>query len=341
MDTPEWGRIPRSYQVTPVGPFHVRRPADPMEATPGAGAAPRVREPVGPWMVTLTRRVAPRHGNRRAAPVVGRPCRSAVALRSSSRHSRSSSRSSRRHVPAARSPVPIATGPLLTVESRGGECFAAPCGSTIVVERDGRVHSAAKPPNDLGQVPLDQLAVLDAAIKTTDFAILKSRPFTGQCPTAYDGQEFVFEFGAPGGPQRLATCEVEVDYGSPLFVFATAPAPSSRCPSLDPPIPKPDDGYVIRRTTMSMSGRMLPYARSRAKLTQRELAQKSGIPQETIARIERGRVDPRTGTLDRLLEGVRVRAGGRTTTGDRHRPDADPRTPAADALGAAGPGACR
>jgi transcriptional regulator with XRE-family HTH domain len=54
---------------------------------------------------------------------------------------------------------------------------------------------------------------------------------------------------------------------------------------------------------MSMSGRMLRYARSRAKLTQRELAHKTGIPQETIARIERGRVDPRIGTLDRLLEG--------------------------------------
>ena len=53
---------------------------------------------------------------------------------------------------------------------------------------------------------------------------------------------------------------------------------------------------------MSMAGRMLRYARSRAKLTQRELAAKSGVPQETIARIERGRADPRLGTLDLLLE---------------------------------------
>jgi len=54
---------------------------------------------------------------------------------------------------------------------------------------------------------------------------------------------------------------------------------------------------------MSMAGRVLRYARSRAKLTQRELAARTGIPQETIARIERGRVDPRLTTLDRLLEG--------------------------------------
>jgi transcriptional regulator with XRE-family HTH domain len=52
---------------------------------------------------------------------------------------------------------------------------------------------------------------------------------------------------------------------------------------------------------MSMAGRMVRYARRRAGLTQRELAAKAGIPQETIARIEKGRVDPRVGTLDRLL----------------------------------------
>ena len=53
---------------------------------------------------------------------------------------------------------------------------------------------------------------------------------------------------------------------------------------------------------MSMAGRMVRNARHRANLTQRQLSAKAGIPQETIARIERGRVDPRVGTLDRLLE---------------------------------------
>ncbi len=53
---------------------------------------------------------------------------------------------------------------------------------------------------------------------------------------------------------------------------------------------------------MSMAGRMVREARGRAGLTQRQLSAKSGIPQETIARIERGRSDPRVNTLDRLLE---------------------------------------
>ncbi|MBA2701982.1 MAG: helix-turn-helix transcriptional regulator [Chloroflexi bacterium] len=54
---------------------------------------------------------------------------------------------------------------------------------------------------------------------------------------------------------------------------------------------------------MPIAARMLRHARSRANLTQRELAAKTGIAQETIARIERGRADPRVATLDRLLEG--------------------------------------
>jgi len=116
----------------------------------------------------------------------------------------------------------VGGGPLLTVETRGGQCVSAPCGSTVIVERDGSVHAAAKPPNALGTIPPDQLTALVAAIKATDFEALKSHAFTGQCPTAFDGQEFIFEFSAPTGTQRIATCEVGVDYGSPLFVAVSA-----------------------------------------------------------------------------------------------------------------------
>jgi hypothetical protein len=128
-------------------------------------------------------------------------------------------------------PLPLATGPVLTVETRGGMC-ADPCGTTIIIERDGRVHQAAKPPNDLGTVPPATLAALDAAVRTTDFTDLKSHSFTGQCPTAYDGQEIVFKFGTLGGLQTIATCEVAVDFGSPLFVaVSTALGPFVSLPT--------------------------------------------------------------------------------------------------------------
>jgi transcriptional regulator with XRE-family HTH domain len=50
------------------------------------------------------------------------------------------------------------------------------------------------------------------------------------------------------------------------------------------------------------AGRVLRQARRRAGLTQRQLAEKAGVPQSAIARIESRAVIPRVDTLDRLLE---------------------------------------
>jgi hypothetical protein len=121
-------------------------------------------------------------------------------------------------VPACAGPIATGAAPLVTVEVRGGLCAGGPCGSTVVLERDGRVHQAAKPPNDLGTVPPELLRTLETLIRTTDFAAIKSRLFTGECPTAFDGQEIVYTFAVPGGNERIATCEVAVDFGLPLFV---------------------------------------------------------------------------------------------------------------------------
>jgi len=123
--------------------------------------------------------------------------------------------------------TPIAipgTGPLVTVQTRGGMCPAGGmCDETVTLEQDGRVHSSAKPPNDLGRVSVEGMTALKAAIQAADYTALKSKPFTGECPVNFDGQELIFTFAAPGGNQRIATCEVEVDWGDPLFVaVATA-----------------------------------------------------------------------------------------------------------------------
>ncbi len=112
----------------------------------------------------------------------------------------------------------LASGPLVSVELRGGECVNGPCGTTVILDRDGRVHAAAKPPNELGTVPAAQVVAIDAAIRNTDFAALRSHRFTGECPTAFDGQEIVYEFTTATGTERIASCEVDIDDGLPLFV---------------------------------------------------------------------------------------------------------------------------
>jgi hypothetical protein len=100
---------------------------------------------------------------------------------------------------------------------RGGLCAPGACWATYYVEHDGRVHLAAKPPNELGYVGEQELAELQSQISAADFDEIRSHPFSGTCPTAYDGQEVVLEFAAPSGSHVIASCEVAIAWASPLF----------------------------------------------------------------------------------------------------------------------------
>ena len=114
------------------------------------------------------------------------------------------------------------SGPLVMIEIRGGECPAGACGQTTVIERDGRVHTIAPVAAELGAVPAPALEALRIEVDQADFAAIAARPFSGECPTAYDGQETIYTFGTAAGPVRLASCEVAIDEDHPLFVAARA-----------------------------------------------------------------------------------------------------------------------
>lgn len=113
-------------------------------------------------------------------------------------------------------------GPLVTVETRGGECPEGACGSRIVIEADGRVHATAPVGAELGSLPGVTLDGLATEIAKADFSALKSRPFTGTCPVAFDGQETIYTFGTASGAERIASCEVEVDPSEPVFIAVSA-----------------------------------------------------------------------------------------------------------------------
>ena len=59
-------------------------------------------------------------------------------------------------------------------------------------------------------------------MRTTDFATIRAVAFDGECPVNFDGQEFIYEFGAPGGVERIASCEFVVDPAHPLFAAVDA-----------------------------------------------------------------------------------------------------------------------
>lgn len=55
-------------------------------------------------------------------------------------------------------------------------------------------------------------------INNADFVTMKSKKFTGDCPTANDGQEVTYTFYTRKGVEVIASCQVAIDGKSPLFV---------------------------------------------------------------------------------------------------------------------------
>lgn len=57
-------------------------------------------------------------------------------------------------------------------------------------------------------------------------------------------------------------------------------------------------------------------ARHAARLTQRQLAARAGVPQSTVARIERGQLMPRVDTFDMLVRAADLRVAMEPLPGD-------------------------
>jgi hypothetical protein len=100
--------------------------------------------------------------------------------------------------------------------------MAGACGGTIAIESDGRIHSTAPKPAELGTVREDILEGLKTELAQTDFVRIKSHPFTDTCPIAFDGQQTIYTFAAQAGVERIDSCEVVVDPAAPLFVAVSA-----------------------------------------------------------------------------------------------------------------------
>ena len=103
------------------------------------------------------------------------------------------------------------------IETRGGECPDGPCGSVIVVEGDGRLHQVRPTDAVLAQLSPELLDAIRIEIEQANFPLIESRPFTGECPVNFDGQETIYTFHTASGDERIATCEVEIDPNHPLF----------------------------------------------------------------------------------------------------------------------------
>lgn len=122
-------------------------------------------------------------------------------------------------IPPPRSQEPF---PLLSVETVGGECPAGACHRLINVEADGTLRLVIPETRAVGTVPKPLLDALQVEMDQANFALIESKPFTGTCPTAVDGQEVIYTFHLARGDEEIRSCKVAIDENHPLFRAVSA-----------------------------------------------------------------------------------------------------------------------
>lgn len=97
---------------------------------------------------------------------------------------------------------------LVTVSSHGGLCpDGRECSTHLVIKRSGKWEASGYARDfGPGDLPPAMLATLireaDAAVK----ADLVTKPFTGDCPTAFDGQEQTIQVHRADGDIVISSC---------------------------------------------------------------------------------------------------------------------------------------
>jgi hypothetical protein len=108
---------------------------------------------------------------------------------------------------------------VLRIRASGGMCPDGVCGTETVLRLDGRfTRTVGKAAPTQGRIDAALAAAVAQAAAAANFTQLKAKPFTGLCPTAYDGSEFFYTFSTTRGDEAIGSCQVDIDWQHPLFV---------------------------------------------------------------------------------------------------------------------------
>jgi hypothetical protein len=105
----------------------------------------------------------------------------------------------------------------MSIETLGGECVTGPCDRLVNLDADGRLHEVIPKDRKVGTVPKELVEAVEIEMAQANYNQLQSRPFTGECPTAVDGQKHVYTFHVPTGDETFDSCKVAIDANHPLF----------------------------------------------------------------------------------------------------------------------------
>ncbi len=96
----------------------------------------------------------------------------------------------------------------MSYEASGGECPQGPCGFKAQIFRDGRVLRSDGMPQT---VDAQTLAHLTEQVERTDWDAILAKPFEGECPRNFDGQEETYTFHVAPEPVVVASCTTAID----------------------------------------------------------------------------------------------------------------------------------
>lgn len=122
--------------------------------------------------------------------------------------------------PTSNRPVNVtaqtANAVMLKVASTGGLCPYGLCRSeTVITENGSYTYTGGSVMQKTGAFSPEEVATLRRLIDQADFAVIKAKPFTGICPTAYDGQEMTYTFSP--SQEVIASCTTAIDAQHQLF----------------------------------------------------------------------------------------------------------------------------
>lgn len=112
---------------------------------------------------------------------------------------------------------PVENNILITIIVSGGRCVYGLCRSELNINSDGSYTTVENKKKNSGQITKDDLMELQQLIQSTNFNEIKSKPFTGTCPTAYDGSEITYIVKVDNANESISTCKYAVDPNLPLF----------------------------------------------------------------------------------------------------------------------------
>jgi hypothetical protein len=105
---------------------------------------------------------------------------------------------------------------VMTVETTGGLCSEGRvCGSQVVIRGDGSVTYENQ--NKPAVMLVSDVQQLKKLVTKANIDQLKTKKFTGTCPTASDGQEIVYKFILNKNEESIDSCEYEIPQDNPLI----------------------------------------------------------------------------------------------------------------------------